>query len=300
MPHDENGNGNEAGGVITVQRLTHYPVKGCAGTDVRSARVGETGLEHDRTFMVVDPADGTFHSQRTLPALAAVRPEVLDGGAGLRLSADGAEPLLLEIVPEGPRRRVSLFGKPVGEAVDQGDEVAEWFSGVLGAAARLVRVPPGFDRDGWGATPGKVAFADAHALLIASQSSLDGLNARIGANGGRPVPMDRFRANVVLDGCAEPHDEDLMDLMEIGTAAFAHATPAARCAVPMVDQRTGLRDGPEPIRTLSQYRREPSLHNKITFGLKAAVVRHGTLSVGDPVTTTWRAEPYRPPERRTT
>ncbi|GLF94043.1 MOSC domain-containing protein [Streptomyces yaizuensis] len=275
--------------VITVRRLTYFPVKGCAGTDVPTARVGETGLEHDRTFMVVDPAEGTFHSQRTLPRMAAVRPEVVDGGAGLRLSADGTESLFLPVVPDGPRRAVSLFGRPLGEAVDQGDEVAAWFSGVLGVGARLVRVVPGFDRDGWGETPGKVAFADAHALLVASQESLDDLNARIAANGGRPVPMDRFRPNVVLDGCPAPHAEDVMRRMEIGTAAFAHATPAARCAVPMVDQVTGERDGPEPVRTLSTYRRDARLQNKVTFGAKAAVVRPGVLSVGDTVTVAWHA-----------
>ncbi|MER6914200.1 MOSC N-terminal beta barrel domain-containing protein [Streptomyces sp. NPDC000594] len=275
--------------LITVRRLTYYPVKGCAGTDVRSARTVATGLAHDRLFMVVDAADHTFHSQRTLPLLAAVRPEVLDGGARLRLSADGVEPLLAEVAPEGPRREVSMFGKPLGEAVDQGDDTAGWFSQVLGTAVRLVRVRPGFDRDGWGDTPGKVAFGDAHALLVASTASLDELNARITAGGGRPVPMDRFRANVVLDGCPGPHSEDEMSRMAIGTAVLARSTPATRCAVPMVDQLTGVRDGPEPIRTLSTYRRDPAQGNKIAFGLKAAVLREGVISVGDPVTPEWRA-----------
>ena len=54
---------------ITVQSLTYYPVKGCAGTSVESARVGATGLEHDRTFMVVDAVDGSFRSQRKTPAI---------------------------------------------------------------------------------------------------------------------------------------------------------------------------------------------------------------------------------------
>ncbi|MFI1399511.1 MOSC domain-containing protein [Streptomyces sp. NPDC020681] len=272
---------------ITVQRLTYYPVKGCAGTGVESARVGETGLEHDRSFMVVDAIDGTFRSQRTLPAMAAVRPAVVDGGAALRLAADGVESLVLDADPDGVRRAVSMFGRDIGEGADQGDAAAEWFSEVLGVKSRLVRVPTGFDRDGWGETPGKVGFADAHAVLVVSQASLDGLNARIEAAGAAPVPVDRFRPNIVLDGCAEPHDEDRMRLLEIGAVQLAYAVRAMRCAVPMVDQLTGLRAGPEPIRTLATYRREPEYENKVSFGLKAAVVRHGTLAVGDTAVPTW-------------
>ncbi|UYQ61735.1 MOSC domain-containing protein [Streptomyces peucetius] len=278
---------------ITVQALTYYPVKGCAGTGVESVRVGDTGLEHDRTFMVVDAVDGAFRSQRGLPAMAAVRPEVVDGGRALRLSADGTESLVVAVDPEGEPRPVSLFDKPVGHVADQGDAAAEWFSEVLGEKLRLVRVPEGFDRDGWGDTPGKVAFADAHAVLVVSRASLDGLNARIVAAGGEPVPMDRFRANIVLDGCAEPHDEDRMRRLEFRGAGevraveLAHSVRAMRCAVPMVDQRTGLRAGPEPVRTLATYRREPLYDNKVSFGAKAAVVRGGTLAVGDEVLAEW-------------
>ncbi|GGW31310.1 MOSC domain-containing protein [Streptomyces xantholiticus] len=276
---------------ITVQTLTYYPVKGCAGTDVESARVGAMGLEHDRTFMVVDTVEGAFRSQRGLPAMAAVRPEVVDGGRALRLSAQGTESLVVAVDPEGEPRPVSLFDKPVGHAADQGEEAAEWFSDVLGEKLRLVRVPDGFDRDGWGETPGKVGFADAHAVLVVSQASLDGLNARIEAAGGKPVPMDRFRANIVLDGCAQPHDEDLMRRLEFagadGPVELAHSVRAMRCAVPLVDQRTGLRAGPEPVRTLATYRREPAYDNKVSFGAKAAVVREGTLAVGDAVLAEW-------------
>ncbi|MFF8843809.1 MOSC domain-containing protein [Streptomyces sp. NPDC015127] len=272
---------------ITVQKLTYYPVKGCAGTDVPSAVVGETGLEHDRTFMVVDAVDGSFHSQRTQPAMAAVRPRLGEGGGTMRLRADGIEDVVVDLDPEGEPRPVSLFGKPVGHAIDQGDAVADWLSEVLGVKSRLVRVRDGFDRDGWGDTPGKVAFADAHAVAVLSQASLDGLNARIEAAGGKPVPMDRFRPNIVLDGCAEPHDEDLMRRLEIGTAHLAHSVRAMRCSVPLVDQVTGRRAGPEPVRTLATYRREPVYDNKVSFGAKTAVLRGGTLAVGDTVRVEW-------------
>ncbi|MFJ6011586.1 MOSC domain-containing protein [Streptomyces sp. NPDC092952] len=270
--------------MITVRELAYYPVKGCAGTVVDSALVLGTGLEHDRTFMVVDAADGAFRSQRTHPAMAAVRVEVLDGGAALALSAEGAGALRLEVDRNGPRREVSMFDRPLGTAVDQGDAVAEWFSDALGVRSRLVRVAPGFDRDGWGDTPGKVNFADAHAVLVASTASLDHLNDRIVARGdAEPVPMDRFRPNIVLTGDDAPHFEDRVRRMTIGDVELAHSVRAMRCAVPMVDQSTGHRAGPEPIRTLSTYRREPEYRNKVSFGAKNAVVCEGAIRVGDAV-----------------
>ncbi|WP_330238764.1 MOSC domain-containing protein [Streptomyces sp. NBC_00525] len=269
---------------VTVHELVHYPVKGCAGTSVDSARVTVTGLAHDRTFMVVAAADGAFRSQRTHPAMAAIGVRVLDSGAALALSAEGPGTLRLDVDPDGPRREVSMFGKALGPAADQGDAAAEWFSEALGAASRLVRVVPGFDRDGWGETPGKVNFADAHAVLVTSTASLAGLNARIAERGdAAPVPMNRFRPNIVLAGDGEPHFEDRVAGMTVGTAELAYSVRALRCNVPLVDQRTGLRAGPEPVRTMATYRKEPEYGNKLSFGTKNAVVREGVVRVGDPV-----------------
>ncbi len=275
---------------MTVHALAYYPVKGCAAVAVDAADVGHMGLAHDRTFMVVDAEEGSFRSQRKHPAMAAIHARVLDDGAVLALSAPGFPDLRVDVDPHAARRPVSMFGRPLGDAADQGDTAAEWFSEVMGAGSRLVRVPPGFDRDGWGETPGKVGFADAHAVLVTSLASLDGLNRRITQQGADPVPMDRFRPNIVLAGCAEPHTEDRFRRMTAGGAELAYATRAIRCSVPMVDQLTGRRTGPEPIRSLAAYRREPGLGGGVSFGAKAAVVRPGRVAVGDPVeVTAWAA-----------
>lgn len=266
-----------------VHSLTYYPVKGCAGVDATSAEVTATGLAHDRTFMVVDAADGSFRSQRTNPRMAVLRAQVMDAGKRLRLTAPGTDALELDVAQDGRRREVSLFGRAVGEAVDQGDDAADWFSGILRAASRLVRVRPGFDRDGWGELPGKVNFADAHALSVVSLASLEALNRRIADRGAEPVPMDRFRANIVVAGWPGPHTEDRFRRMTIGTTGLGYSVRAMRCSVPMVDQATGRTAGPEPIRTLAGYRREPEYDGNVSFAAKAAVLRPGTIAVGDPV-----------------
>jgi uncharacterized protein YcbX len=260
-----------------IARLTCYPVKACAGTDVPSAEVTPTGLAHDRVFQVIAPA-GDILTQRPHPVLASVRPRVL--GDRLALSAPGREDLVFDIRRDGPRRPVSMLAWH-GEGVHQGAEAAEWFSDLLGRPAELIGVTPDHERVSGGETPGLAAFGDAHALLIASESSLDTLNERIAAAGGEPVPMDRFRPNIVISGWAEPHREDEARELAAGTAKFGYAERCVRCTVPMIDQETGAKAGPEPIRTLATYRRDPK--GGVVFGMKAAVLRPGQVAVGDEV-----------------
>lgn len=264
---------------VTVKSVIGYPVKGCAGVPVPRVHVAATGVTHDRTFMVVD-ADGEMVSQRTRPAMAVVRPSVRDGGARLELSAPGTDDLALDVRQDGPRREVSVFAWD-GEGVDQGDEAATWFSDLLGEPCRLVRVTPEHDRATSGQTEGRTGFADGHALLVTSLSSLDHLNTRIMERGAAAVPMNRFRPNVVVSGWDEPHTEDRVRFAALGGVEMGFAKVCVRCTVPMVDQETGSRDGPEPIRTLADYRREPD--GGVSFGMKAAVLHPGEIAVGDPV-----------------
>lgn len=267
-------------GDAVVSELIHYPVKGCAGVPMAAAHCTATGITHDRSFMLVDE-DGAFRSQRTTPSMAVIRPRVT--GDRLIVAAPDADPVEIDVVTDGPRLDVSLFGKWFGIGVDQGDLAAKWFSAVLDLPCRLVRVPPEHDRDGWGEHPGKVGFADAHAVLLAAESSLDELNRRITARGAHAVPMNRFRPNIVVTGWTEPHTEDRFRLMTIGGVELGYSTRAIRCAVPTVAQETGVQSGPEPTRTLADYRREPDFGGGVSFGVKAAVLADGDIAVGDEI-----------------
>lgn len=263
-----------------VSELRYYPVKGLAGIAVERAEVTPTGLLHDRNFMLVD-LDGTFMSQRTIPAMAPLRVAVL--ADSLRLSADGADDLEVPIRYDGKRRDVSLFNKWFGAGVVQDPAADEWFSERLGKPAALVRVTPEHDRPGWGVHEGQTGFGDAHALMITSLSSLDGLNERIVERGGNPIPMNRFRPNIVIAGWDEPHTEDRILRASAGELEFGYAARAIRCAVPTVDQATGRKTGPEPTRTLATYRRQPDYGGGVSFGMKAAVLTPGTIRVGDEI-----------------
>lgn len=256
-----------------------YPIKGCAGSPLAHAQVLPTGVAHDRTFMFVRP-DGLFRSQRSTPKLSVIRPELAVDGEKLTLSAPLAESVTVDVQPDGRRLTVNVHKVWEGDAVDQGDEVAGWASAVLGEDVRLVRVPPDHHRavDSW---HGDITFTDSTPLHLTALSSLDDLNSRILTRGAEPVPMARFRPNIVVAGWEEPYTEDGVREFSIGGARLRWVKPDVRCQVTMVDQVSGERSGPEPLRTLADYRRDPD--GGVTFGIKAAVDVPGRVSVGDSV-----------------
>jgi uncharacterized protein YcbX len=165
-----------------------------------------------------------------------------------------------------------------GDGVDQGDEAASWLSQLLGRAVRLVRTPPDHVRRvNPERTPveAQTAFSDGYPLLVLSQRALDGLNAQLAA----PIPIDRFRPNLVLGGC-EPHAEDGWRRIRVGGIELVLVKPCDRCAVTTVDQETGERTGGEPLRTLARYRRRDGA---VWFGQNAVALGTGHLEVGAPV-----------------
>jgi uncharacterized protein YcbX len=262
--------------MATVRALLSYPIKECAGIVEKRTEVTPTGLPHDRLFAVVAP-DGETAWQGETPRLATIRGRLLDDGVKLSLSAPGAGEFLLDVVVDGPARPVDVDKWP-GTGIDQGDPAAEWLSDALGRPVRLVREPDRASRVRVGADP--------TALLVLSLSSLDGLNERIAARGAEPVAMSRFRPNIVIDGWPDPHTEDRVGRMTIGGTEIGFGELAIRCVVTLVDQAAGVRAGPEPLRTLAGYRREP---DGVSFGMKAAVLTPGKIAVGDEVTVTeWR------------
>jgi uncharacterized protein YcbX len=282
--------------VATISELYHYPVKGCAGIRVPTCALGLAGLGHDRRFLVTD-LDGTYRTQRRDPLLATVQPAVgehLDDGP-LTLSAPGAGTIHVPIDTTAPRRPVTLFDRPY-TGIDQGEEVATWLTAVLGKPSRLVLAPPEHHRVTDGLTPGTSAYADSSPVHLLSATSLRDLNDRITAHGGRPVPMSRFRPNIVVDGW-QAHEEDHALRLTTGDVELAYAKPAIRCVVTTVDQLTGAKSGPEPLRALATYRRRP---DGVAFGAKYAVSRPGRLSVGDVLTTVERSEPDLSEPARTT
>ena len=270
-----------------LAQLFVYPIKSCAGIAVQEAVVTDMGLEWDRNWMVVDD-QWEFVSQRELPRMALVQPKLRVSDMVLRAPGMLALHVALDAVEKPVRARV--WSDEV-DAFDMGDTAAQWFSDFLGQKLRLVRFDPDFrrvcDRQ-W--TPGQEAitqFADGFPILVASEASLAGLNARLVAKGQEPVSMIRFRPNVVVDG-VEAHDEDRLGALQIdaddGPVTLKPVKPCARCPIPNVDPLTAL-SSPDVGDALQAYRQDDRVNGAVTFGMNALVVEGAerVLRVGQAV-----------------
>lgn len=263
-----------------VRGLARFPVKSCGAEATERLRLGVDGPLHDRMLAVVVGDD--IVTQREHAVLATVRPRLDDDSMTLRLSVEGGshEPVAGVVRTEGPRRTVRIFGEPV-EVVEQSPDLSGWFAQLLGLPARLAAAPPTTRRSTRGPLPGLTVLADEATVSLHSLASLARLNQEIAGRGAAPLPADRFRANIVIDDCAS-HAEDAAQRIEVGDEVVLRlAGPDPRCVVTTVDQRTGRRAGPEPIRSLSGYRR--GTRGGVLFGVYLTVEHGGVVHVGDRV-----------------
>ncbi|MFC8018711.1 MOSC domain-containing protein [[Kitasatospora] papulosa] len=259
-----------------------HPVKSLAAIAADEAAVEPWGLDGDRRWMLID-AENRVVTQRQQPRMAQLSAEVLPGG-GVALSAPGSPSLVVE-VPGSDRSVVAELHRSKVEVTVAAEAAHAWFGARLGAEVRLVHldapshrrpVDPEFGR------PGEtVSLADGYPLLLTTSASLDALNAWVALGdlpGEGPLPMDRFRPNVVVDGTA-PWAEDGWKRIAIGEVVFRVVKPCGRCVVTTTDQRTAAR-GREPLRTLARHRRDGK---HLLFGQNMIPESTGAVRVGDPV-----------------
>ncbi|WP_369381445.1 MOSC domain-containing protein [Streptomyces sp. cg36] len=265
-----------------VSQINVYPVKSAGGFRLDEAEIEPWGPAGDRRWMVVD-ATGKAVTQRERARLALAAAGALPGG-GVRLSAPGRADLDVPVPEPIGAVGVTLFGKKV-KAIPAAESAHQWFSGHLGVEVRLVHLDDPATRrpiDPDFALPGEaVSFADGFPLLVTAVASLDALNALV-AQGAHPhegpLPMNRFRPNVVVDG-TEAWAEDHWSRIAIGDLTFRVAKPCGRCVITTTDQETAGR-GREPLRTLGRHRR---FGTKLVFGQNVVPERPGVIRTGDPV-----------------
>jgi uncharacterized protein YcbX len=257
---------------ITVSALIYYPIKACRGTEVDSGCVERMGLEHDRRMMVVTP-QGKFLTQREYPGLALVTPTLSNGL--LELSAPDYDSIRLGIQTSGTPWPVDIWKSKGVHAVDQGEEAADWFSDWLGASVRLVHFADGYRRlvskQYAVNTDDHTGFADGYPILLTSEEGLEDLNSRLES----PVPMNRFRPNLVVKGC-EPFAEDSWNRIRIGDVELAVVKPCARCEVTTIDKET-LARSKEPLKTLGKYRKQKL---GAIFGQNVIPLNEGRIKLG--------------------
>jgi uncharacterized protein len=223
-----------------------------------------------------------FVTQRELPRLALVQPSLV--GDQLVINAPGMPETAVPLVQGRGRAMHVQVWNDTCHAIDAGDELADWFSAYLGIRVRLVRMDDDFVRPvdlHYSREPALVGFTDGFPLLLISEASLDELNRRIEARGKAPLPMNRFRPNVVVAGCA-PFAEDDWRHIRIGDVPLDVVKPCARCVTTTVDQSRGLvPDKAEPLATLATFRR--NANGGVLFGQNVIHRANGRLSIGDAI-----------------
>ncbi len=261
-----------------VAGLFIYPLKGARAVPLTMARLGPYGLKDDRTWMLTDER-GRFLSQRTHPSLACLQALVTE--SGLSLSYPGSVAINIHAFVGGSECRVQVWDD-VLVAWDAGDHVATWLYDALQIKARLVRVSPRSERYAdpsyVGDSASAIAFSDGYPVLVCSSSSLSDLNRSL----PEPVPMDRFRPNIVIEGLA-PFFEDHISILAIGTIRIRLVKPCTRCQVPSIDQDTGV-PASDPMPALKRFRFDPRLRG-VTFGMNGVLAGApvGEVRIGAPV-----------------
>ncbi len=230
---------------MRISALYVYPVKGCRAVAVESAVADALGLESDRRFAFV-AEDGLAFTQRDQPLLASVVPQ--PDVEALSLDLGGLTEVLVPLSSFTELARVDVWGKSVpARAAPSNRELDDY----LGAHVRVVMLDRAAQR----------SFADSRPVLVATSAML----ARLGLP---DIGMERFRANVVLEG------DGKWRTLRGEHVLLEYSKPCGRCEVTTIDQAGGGRRGPEPLRTLNE-------RFDGNFGDYYGVARPGRLQRGE-------------------
>jgi len=278
---------------VRISSLAQYPIKSCGGMELERAEIDESGLRGDRLLFLIDEK-GEALGQEELPRMALIKPSII--GADLVVSAPDTDSLELVVVDQGESRHTQHW-EDEAPAIDQGDEAARWFSEFLDTPCRLMasteihkRPVPEKYRHIFPAEQSR--FTAVAPILLTSETSLADFNSRV----KKPIRMNRFRQNLVVEGSA-PFYEEWWARLRIGDLELEKVASSERCGVTQLNQETAER-GIEPIRTLAKYRKQPGgVEGGIVFGVYFRPIGPGVLNLGDEVTVLETQDRFVPNDR---
>jgi len=259
----------------SLSQIFIYPIKSLAGIQVDQWEVTQTGLKHDRKWMLVD-AQQQFLSQRRLPKMALIKTRIID--QQLILSAPDQAELKIKLEPPATNatQKVTIWhDQCVAQAINQ--QASQWFSDFLKFPCSLVYQPNENIRtvdQKYALANDQTSFSDGFPFLIVAAASLELLNQQMNL----ALSMRRFRPNLVISDCTA-YAEDIWRNISIGEISFRLPKPCSRCSIPQIDPDTALIDK-EPLRTLGRTRK---WDNQVFFGQNALHDNPGILHTGDHV-----------------
>jgi len=258
--------------MLTISSLYIYPIKSLGGISLTNALVTDRGLKYDRRWMLVDEQN-RFLTQREHPQMALFKVQIESDGLLVTHPINGSVTIPFQ-QNDKIKQEIAIWDDTC-TGVFASTELDTWFSEAMGIKCRLVHMPDETRRevDQRYAQPGMItSFSDAYPFLLIGQRSLDDLNSRL----AEPLPMDRFRPNIVFTG-GHPFEEDLMNHIKIAGINFYGAKLCARCVLTTINQKTAVK-AKEPLKTLASYRLK---NKKILFGQNLVHEGTGVINVGD-------------------
>jgi uncharacterized protein len=273
---------------MIVSKLCVYPLKSGQGIELRRVQVQTKGLVGDREMMLVS-GNGRFITQRQFPQLAKIQVSIVEEQITLQLADHSFPSITFRVSLQGRLIEVEIWRDRL-LAIDQGDEVAQWFRQFLNLpedkTCRLVRQSAEHTRFLAKKYPSDedqpLSLADNYPVMLTATASWTELNQRImeiHQQRGQAIPMNRFRPNVVIE-TTEPFVEDCWKLIQIGEIQFKMAKPCSRCIITTIDQGNGDKNSfKEPLNTLGTFRQLSE--QGVMFGVNMIPQNEGLIRVGD-------------------
>lgn len=327
---------SEDGAPITISGIFIHPVKSLRPVSVPMAKLNSLGIEGDRIVMLVRPlprpiygkflpneATHTFVTQRQCPKLATIVASFSDESRNkksIKLSS-GRDKIYIDVSKASLKKHKIRYRAKVWDdivdVVDMGQKAASFIQSSMESEegdfddVRVVSMIPRVTKrktdekyspiaslNPFNGSLPNVSLADGFPLLVASEKSLEDLNRRLRAKGKSPLPMSRFRPNIVLKGLSNAFEEDNWKAIQIGgkSGPILHIVKGCpRCKQSCTDQLTGKR-GTEPLETLKDFRALGKNQEDVYFAQNALMVQplfssSTTIKVGDHVTVLTTGNP---------
>ena len=251
--------------IARIARIRRHPIKSIGGEDIARTRLDAARrLPGDRLWALLTEggerhAGGGARPERWLPKSCFLRGAA---AAGLQAVQGGWG----EGAPGGPiRLRHPDLPDLAFDPETEGQRLVDWirplWPGDRPAPTRLVQGPTGW------------TDVSQPWISILSLSSLADLESRL----GQPLGVERWRANLWLDGWAPYAERELIGhVLTVGGLELRVTETIGRCAATSADTATGRIDLDMPEALAAQF-------GHSDFGIYAEVVTGGEIALGDEV-----------------
>lgn len=262
--------------MYTISQLFIYPVKSLGGFEISTAFLTEKGFKYDRRWMIID-ANNNFLTQREFAQMSLLQTTIANDRLVISSKENSNDSILVPLYNEPSATIKVTIWDDECDAQYVSLQADEWLSKKLKMSCRLVYMPDTEMRkvdDRYAKNAEVTNFSDGYPLMMIGQASLDDLNSRL----AEPLPMDRFRPNIVFTG-GNAFDEDTMEHIVVNGIDLFGVKLCSRCNVTTINQDTAQKAS-EPLKTLAEYRRN---NNKIYFGQNILFNKTGVIEVGNSI-----------------